>query len=69
MKELYYKIGTKLAILPVLFAPKATFAQAFWVKMNFSAVLVQKNLLVKQVWEQLICPPPLLLSSAPSSDF
>ena len=28
MKELYYKIGTKLAILPVLLAPKATFAQA-----------------------------------------
>lgn len=27
MKELYYKIGTKLAILPVLLAPKATFAQ------------------------------------------
>lgn len=28
MKELYYKIGSKLAILPVLLAPKATFAQA-----------------------------------------
>ena len=27
MKELYYKIGTKLAILPMLLAPKVTFAQ------------------------------------------